>query len=339
MPNFPTSLDTLTNPSAVDTLASPSHSAQHADANDILEQLEAKVGIDSSTPTAGTVLAGTGAGASQWGQVPAGALTGLFSARGDLLTRDGSSVTRLPIGAANRILKSDGTDPSWATVASMIGADLTAIGALSPSNDDFLQRKAGAWENRTVAQVLTDLAAPGTTFQPLDTDLTAIAALTSAANKVPYSTGAGTWGLANFEAAGAWTAWPSGPTPSYATPGTSSWATSVAIGRYIRIGNTVYWFCRLDTVPTNGTGSSILRVEGLPYTALNTANVNGMGATMMQGWTKASYTQITAIVGTNTTRLQFLAGGSGQAYANLTAADIPSGGNVSIIASGYYETA
>jgi hypothetical protein len=66
MANFPGSLDTLTNPIAGDTLDSPSHSGQHATANDILEAVEAKVGTGASTPTAGTVLTGTGVGTSGW---------------------------------------------------------------------------------------------------------------------------------------------------------------------------------------------------------------------------------------------------------------------------------
>lgn len=37
-------------------------------------------------------------------------------------------------------------------------ADLDAIAALTPTNDDIIQRKAGAWVNRTIAQYKTDLA-------------------------------------------------------------------------------------------------------------------------------------------------------------------------------------
>ena len=49
--NFPTSLDSLTNPSATDTTNNPSHATQHSNANDIVEALEAKVGVDSSAVT------------------------------------------------------------------------------------------------------------------------------------------------------------------------------------------------------------------------------------------------------------------------------------------------
>jgi hypothetical protein len=37
-------------------------------------------------------------------------------------------------------------------------SDLTAIAAIAPSNDDIIQRKSGAWTNRTPTQLKTDLA-------------------------------------------------------------------------------------------------------------------------------------------------------------------------------------
>lgn len=54
-------------------------------------------------------------------------------------------------------------DSDAATARTTLGAqasdsDLDAIAAISPSNDDIIQRKAGAWTNRTPAQLKTDLA-------------------------------------------------------------------------------------------------------------------------------------------------------------------------------------
>lgn len=89
----------------------------------------------------------------------------------------------IPVTAAGRALLDDANAAAQLVTlgAQPSDADLTAIAGLSPSNDDVLQRKAGAWANRTIAQLLADLAAAGTTFQPLDSDLTSIAALTTTA--------------------------------------------------------------------------------------------------------------------------------------------------------------
>jgi|GEM_PF-5312196 len=67
--NFPTSLDTFTNPNSGNTLDSPSHSVQHSDINDAVEAIEAKVGVGSSTAgsaTAGYALVNTSGGTTAY---------------------------------------------------------------------------------------------------------------------------------------------------------------------------------------------------------------------------------------------------------------------------------
>lgn len=49
--NFPTGLDALVNPTSSDREDTLSHAGQHADANDAIEALEAKIGIDGSAVT------------------------------------------------------------------------------------------------------------------------------------------------------------------------------------------------------------------------------------------------------------------------------------------------
>lgn len=77
MANFPTSLDSLVNPSSSDTMSAVGHAAQHANVNDAVEALEAKLGIGASVAASGKLLRGTGAGASAWDKdAPTGTIVG-----------------------------------------------------------------------------------------------------------------------------------------------------------------------------------------------------------------------------------------------------------------------
>lgn len=95
----------------------------HEVVRDAVIQLETKLGYGSATPTNGKFLVGsTTAGTSTWRVLAAGDIPDL-------------SGTYQPLDS-----------------------DLTAIAGLSPSNDDIIQRKAGAWTNRTMAQLKADLS-------------------------------------------------------------------------------------------------------------------------------------------------------------------------------------
>lgn len=75
--NYPTSLDTFTNPTATSLLTSPSHSALHSDINDAVEALETKVGIGNTilgnytayTPTYSNFTLGNGTVTAKYCQV------------------------------------------------------------------------------------------------------------------------------------------------------------------------------------------------------------------------------------------------------------------------------
>lgn len=66
MVNYPTSLDTLTNPVGTNTLDSPDHAGQHSDINDIGEALQVKVGVSAGSPVADRAFVGSGNGTSGW---------------------------------------------------------------------------------------------------------------------------------------------------------------------------------------------------------------------------------------------------------------------------------
>jgi len=83
--NYPGALDSLTNPTSSDNLSSPTHSSQHANANDAIEAIQSKIGIGSGTPTTGAILQSPGAGSSTW----------------------------LPVGSNGQVLTTNGTTVSW----------------------------------------------------------------------------------------------------------------------------------------------------------------------------------------------------------------------------------
>jgi hypothetical protein len=80
MPNYPSSLDSISNPTGATNQndAGFLHSVQHGTANDILEILEARLGIaeatPQNTPLANTVLTSTADGRSKWATAPSAAI-------------------------------------------------------------------------------------------------------------------------------------------------------------------------------------------------------------------------------------------------------------------------
>lgn len=128
------------------------------------------------------------------------------SARGDLVVRDASNNVRLPVGGAATILRSDGTDAAWASLATAgiqpLDTDLTALAAITEARGSLITGGVSGWQGLTVGTSGTILRSDGTDaawaslstagIQPLDADLTAVAAITEARGSL-ITGGASNW--------------------------------------------------------------------------------------------------------------------------------------------------
>lgn len=170
--NYPTALDTLTNPTANDSLNSPSvpHATQHANANDAIEALQAAVGVTNSADQASIQykLAGTISVANAASATASTALATAQSAMPNTTTAAGTlisgatakstpvnaDVLAISDSAASNVLKklswSDlkttiltALDSVFAKLAGLAGGQ-TLIGGTQPSENLTLQSTAHA---------------------------------------------------------------------------------------------------------------------------------------------------------------------------------------------------
>ena len=70
-----------------------------------------------STDTIPISKGGTGETTANAALAALGGISDPTTTRGDIITKGASTLDRLPIGAVNTVLKSDGTDPTWGQVA------------------------------------------------------------------------------------------------------------------------------------------------------------------------------------------------------------------------------
>jgi uncharacterized protein (DUF2147 family) len=95
-----------------------------------------------------------------------GAVSSVFARTGTVTAQTNdytwAQINKATSSLAEITTRSAGDLSSGTLPNARLTSDLQTIAGLTPSNDDFLQRKAGAWTNRTVAQVKTDLGLSGT---------------------------------------------------------------------------------------------------------------------------------------------------------------------------------
>lgn len=298
------------------------------------------------TPTGGISATNAQAAFAELDTEKEPAITGGTSAqywRGDKTWRDFATDVRAAVLT--------GLSTATSTVVAATDTILVAIGKLqaqitlraplaSPTLTGVpLAPTAGANTNTTqiATTAYVDVGLSGK--QPLDTDLTAIAALISAADTVPYATGAGAWALAAFTSVGrtllaattqalqrtalglsaaatasaiASTAW----TPVLTFGGLSTGIAGTQVGTYVRIGPLIFWQLRI-VLTSKGSSVGAVSIGGLPAAAAsdhqrgdfdsyaNLASVTSPYGFVSSGGTSVALVQMGAATQANMTDANF----------------------------------
>lgn len=119
------------------------------------------------------------------------------------LTNAGTARTNLGLVIGTNVQAYDAELAALAGLTSAAGKGIKFTGAGTAGTFDVSTFAETLLDDANQAAMRTTLAlTPGTDVQAYDADLAAIAALTSAANKLAYATGSNTWALTDFSAYG-----------------------------------------------------------------------------------------------------------------------------------------
>ena len=89
---------------------------------------------------------------------------GLLTTRGDLLTRDASALVRKALGASGTLLRSDGSDPAWTALATILGDILTTRGDTFRRGSGGVERLAKGSAGQILGYDANDLVVIGGRF-------------------------------------------------------------------------------------------------------------------------------------------------------------------------------
>ena len=129
---------------------------------------------------------------------------------------------------------------------------------------------------------------------------------------------------------GTWT-----PVLTFATAGDTSASYTTQIGRYSIKGNEITAHFNIQGNVAHTTASGNARVAGLPKAAEN-VSLQAVGALYWTGITKANYTNIVCATNAAQTYLEFLASGSGQVGATISAGEVTSSATIQIFGTIIY---